>query len=368
MPWFGDSTQPLQVERLSTGALRVTANLARTGIQEYSPSLFDQTRGKLDRKVRIYRPPEVVFDPESMATVSDKPVTIGHPKGMIGDEEGSVDWSKVSKGHAASTPPERVKDGGEEWLRTRVVVSARDAIAALNAKSLNVVSQGYHGSLDWTPGTTPTGEAYDAIVTKIVHNHTALLGAGEARAGDGARLFLDSNTQEETMTPEEIKALIAEGIAAALKAAGIEPKAADAPAADAVQDAATKKASADAAAAAAAAETAKGAAAAAQAIGDSNAAALAVLDAKNETRGMLPADYDYKGKSAAQIKLAAIKAVAPSVALADSASDAEIQGAFTVIAANKTNFFKDAKAPAAVPDYKVAHAQRMREAFDKAGV
>lgn len=367
MPLFADSNEPLQVEQLSTGALRLTANLARTGIQEYGPHLFEESRGKFDRKIRIYRPASAVFDPESLDTVRDKPVTIGHPKsGMIDEARQPGRLQSLQRGHASSADPERVKDGAEEWLRTRIIVSGGDAIAGVKSKALSKISQGYHATLDWTPGKTANGESYDAIVTRIVHNHTALLGTGEARAGDGARIFLDSAIDEEyTMTEDEKKALIAEAVAAALEAFREEQKKDDEDEADKPADKPADEPAADVKDGKAIADAVQGAQAAVKAITDAFDARVSLSDAAERTKGLLPTGYAAAGKTAAQLKLAALRHVMPALALADSASDDEINGAFSVLESNRTKFFDAAKSgvPAGPSDHVKAYNARMAAAF-----
>jgi hypothetical protein len=62
------------VERTPQGGLRVKAHLTRAGVFEY-----ETTEGK---SIREYRPPEEVFAAESLATLSDAPITVEHP-GMV---------------------------------------------------------------------------------------------------------------------------------------------------------------------------------------------------------------------------------------------------------------------------------------------
>ena len=67
------------------GYLVVEANLARSGIQEYlamelgMPPGFDNPNDI----VKVYRPPNEVFKPESMQSFALKPVTNDHPPEMV---------------------------------------------------------------------------------------------------------------------------------------------------------------------------------------------------------------------------------------------------------------------------------------------
>ena len=66
-------------EYTDEGFLRVPAKVARTGIQEYLAREL-QLPGDPNRIVRVMRPPEEVFAPESLESLNGVDVTIHHPK------------------------------------------------------------------------------------------------------------------------------------------------------------------------------------------------------------------------------------------------------------------------------------------------
>ena len=67
-----------------------------------------------------------------------------------------------------------------------------DSKAAQLIKNGVQFSMGYQMALDWAPGVTPEGEAYDAVQRRMQMNHVALVGA----ARGGSQLTVDSKTTE----------------------------------------------------------------------------------------------------------------------------------------------------------------------------
>jgi hypothetical protein len=193
-----DSGRLSKLTRTGAGGARVPASIARTGIQVYQDAQGNT--------VREYRAPEVVFAAESLATLASVPVTIGHP--------GAVDsrnWRQHAVGHVSDAPPARRADGAVEWLDSAIVVQDADAIRRIEAGELVEVSMGYRVQVTPRAGVTPTGEHYDAVQEgPVVFNHLALLPAGKARAGSGARLRLDGNEAPDSQ--EEIMKVKVDGI------------------------------------------------------------------------------------------------------------------------------------------------------------
>jgi hypothetical protein len=149
-----------------TGGLRLTGELTRTGVFAYTDAA-----GKV---VREYRPAEEVAKADSLATIEDVPVTIGHPPTHTVNGES---FSRFAVGHARS-PSE---SGGV--VRGTLVATRKDAVKGLDEGKYVETSMGYTCRQDMTPGVTPSGEAYDAVQRDIVYNHVALLPAGQARLG-----------------------------------------------------------------------------------------------------------------------------------------------------------------------------------------
>ena len=116
-------------------------------------------------------------------------MTVTHPQGLVTP----ANWKKVAVGHVSSVEPTPVRADDKDWVSMELAVSEESAKSRVDSMDLCEVSVGITCDLDETPGTTPSGEAYDAVQRKVRGNHIALLQAGNARAGSGARLRLDSN-------------------------------------------------------------------------------------------------------------------------------------------------------------------------------
>jgi hypothetical protein len=127
--------------------------------------------------VREYRPPEEVFHADSLATLPDAPLTVGHP-GLVSPDN----YQDHAVGHIRE-----VKQDGER-IAADVVIQGRRAIKAIES-GMRQVSCGYSCRLDETPGFTQDGQAYDRVQRDIRYNHVALVAAG--RAGSDIRLRLD---------------------------------------------------------------------------------------------------------------------------------------------------------------------------------
>lgn len=160
-------------EKTREGYLRCEGRIARAGnVQVYVNE--DGTER------REYRPPEEVFAPASLASLDGVPFTLEHPPQLL-----DANTAKVYAVGAVSQPR---RDG--DYVAARILVYDAKAIEAIERGDAQELSVGYDCSLDETPGTSPTGEAYHCIQRGIVGNHTAA--TRKARAGDGARMRLDS--------------------------------------------------------------------------------------------------------------------------------------------------------------------------------
>lgn len=157
----------------SDGYVVARARAARTGIQLYTGTEVERP----DLAVaRVYRPPEEVFREDSLGSYAYKPLTNDHPTEMVT----SQNWRDVAVG---SVGPRVVRDG--EFVDLALVLMDQKAIDD-EASGKRELSAGYHCAIDWTPGVTPSGEAYDGVQRNIKVNHVALVDAG--RAGSDCRI------------------------------------------------------------------------------------------------------------------------------------------------------------------------------------
>lgn len=167
------------------GFMRAKAKIASTGVQVYRAADvgLDQHGIPGDRVLRLYRPPEAVFDPTSMQSFEGAPVTFKHPPKRQNVD--ATNWRHLAVGDQYGIG----RDG--DYL-TANIFTIRDAAAvrAVDAGTTEL-SCGYDFDVDLTPGKTPDGQAYDGVMKNIVGNHTAIV--DKARGGPGCRVGDEDN-------------------------------------------------------------------------------------------------------------------------------------------------------------------------------
>lgn len=168
-----------------SGFLFFEGRIGRTGIQVY-----EDGGGKTHRELRI---PEEVFDPVSMRSFEQVPVTNTHPEDLLTTDNAAD--------HACGGTAEVRQDG--EWLVAPLSVWKREAIEYIDAGRVEL-SNGYTCELDPTqvPELVAKWGPYDFIQRKIRGNHVALV--DEARAGPEARLRLDSGDARMVASPHHL--------------------------------------------------------------------------------------------------------------------------------------------------------------------
>lgn len=154
--------------------------LTRTGIFDYK-----NPDGSIRRELRL---PEQAFDPESLSSYQGKPVVITHDAGEINKD--NVRWEQVG-----NILTEGYRDG--DTVRAKIVINDIDSV---KSSGLRELSLGYFNDLIEKPGEW-NGQHYDAIQTNIRVNHLAVVAV--ARAGDAARLNLDSKDQKGVFAMDE---------------------------------------------------------------------------------------------------------------------------------------------------------------------
>lgn len=272
--------------RNGAGAVRVPATIARSGVQSYPE------QGLIE-----YRPPDEVFADTSLASLAGVPVTLRHPPSGVTPDNAR----DLTIGHASDLPPEaRVKVDGsaDEWVRAALYVADGEVQAALERGEIpGTISCGYSCDLDMTPGTVPgTGEKYDAVQRNIRFNHVAILTADQKpRAGGDAKLRLDNEKIMKKIVIDgvELEYGSAEHLA---HVAGAHQKALDA--LQAKLDALQAKLDAE--------KTRADAAVAASTTEKIDAAVEARMALFARAGRLLPADYETKGKSDAQVRADAV--------------------------------------------------------------
>jgi hypothetical protein len=174
--------------RTADGYLIAEAKCVRTGIQLY---LGDEV-GKPEMKVvRVYRAPEQVSDAASLQTFSHAPITVDHPAEPVTAEN--------VKALAVGEVSTAAKWDGE-WVTLPLIVKDAAAIQSVEGGKREL-SAGYTCELEFTPGMTADGEAYDAVQKNIRINHLALV--DRARAGSQARIGDGAQWGPAPITPEK---------------------------------------------------------------------------------------------------------------------------------------------------------------------
>jgi hypothetical protein len=169
--------------RSADGYLVAIPKVARVGIQEYGG--FEVGRPNVDT-VRVYRPEEEVFNKDALHSFGHRPVTVDHPPVLVD----AKNWKKYAKG---TTGGDVLRDG--EFITVPMALMDEDAISTVLSGEKVELSMGYTADLDFTPGTTPTGEQYDAIQRNIRGNHLAIVDT--ARGGKQLRVIDTQPTQED---------------------------------------------------------------------------------------------------------------------------------------------------------------------------
>lgn len=150
--------------------------LTSTGIFEYlNPD------GSVRKELRL---PEDVFDPESLKSYKGRPIIITHDAGLVTKDN-------VSDNQIGTILTEGYRSGDD--VRAEIIIHDTDGMKKAGLKELSL---GYNLDLDETPGEW-NGQHYDAIQRNIRINHLALV--REARAGEQARLNIDSRDQKNSL-------------------------------------------------------------------------------------------------------------------------------------------------------------------------
>lgn len=169
-----------KLERTPTGGVRVDARISRTGILVYQTA--DGTT------IREYRPPEEAFHTDSLRSLEDAIVTVGHPA------SGTMVTPENAKALGVGIVKTEGREDAGRFVLTKLAITDGPTIARIDRRELSDVSAGYTCEVEMTPGTTPTGERYDAVQRGVIYNHVALLPPGGGRAGAEVALKMDART------------------------------------------------------------------------------------------------------------------------------------------------------------------------------
>lgn len=173
------------------GFLRVPATISRIGIQNYLAVEMGLTDREPTDIIKVYRPAEEVFKDESLKSFESKPVTNNHPPEMVD----SKNFKDYTVGHSSSEVRRM-----DNVVETDLTIMDEESIKDIESGKVEL-SNGYLADIDWTPGVTPDGEAYDAIQRNIKGNHIAIVERG--RAGAACRVADNlPNQDNEVIMPK----------------------------------------------------------------------------------------------------------------------------------------------------------------------
>lgn len=195
---FIDTSKVGTTRKTQDGYLVADVLTARTGIQLYHSSELDLA----DKNCffRVYRPEDQVFDTKSLASYAHKPITDNHPSEAVTADN----WKDLAHGTIGD---EVARDG--DYVRVPLIIMDAELIAKVEAGKVEL-SAGYLADVEFTAGTTPDGQTYDAIQKNIRINHVAVVDRGragsKARIGDnsdhwGATPFDDTLAKDERKNP-----------------------------------------------------------------------------------------------------------------------------------------------------------------------
>lgn len=168
-----------QVRYTGDGYMTAMPRVARTGIQLYYGSELGLKGQDAKKVMKVYRSPEQVFHADAMKSFAHRPFTDDHPPVQVTSDN----WKQYATGQSGA---EVARDG--EFIRVPMVLMDQTAIKKFKEGKAEI-SMGYDCEIDFTPGTTPSGEAYDAMQKNPRGNHYAVVdaarGGSKLRIGDG---------------------------------------------------------------------------------------------------------------------------------------------------------------------------------------
>ncbi len=173
-------------QKTPEGYLKVSANIARTGIYRYYQadlnnqiplSVMDTAKKNNRDYALVIRRPEDVFDPESLKSFENQPVTDGHPAEW-------VDSKNVSNYQKGFTKEGIVQSG--DFVKAKLIIQDKKLIDKVNAGKVEI-SNGHESGYEWESGIDPVYGPYDGYVHSIVGNHIAIVDKG--RAGKDVRIM-----------------------------------------------------------------------------------------------------------------------------------------------------------------------------------
>jgi hypothetical protein len=184
-----DTTPITRRSRTPEGYLLVPAMVAASdNVQPYLASELGIKDALPTKLIRVFRPKAVVD--AAAPLFNGVPITLDHPSKMVDTKI----YRTVNRGRAMNA---MAKDAG---IEADLLVQDDAAIQAVESGARKEVSAAYDFDLEMTAGTSPHGQAYDAVASNIVPNHIALVRVGRSRTPSGRPCAVaDSATKGDHM-------------------------------------------------------------------------------------------------------------------------------------------------------------------------
>jgi hypothetical protein len=158
---------------------------ARTGFQLYKAKDLGLD-GNPDRKVKVYRRYDEVFNPATLASFEGKTVTSPHPPTFLNPDNDSTYY----KGHVQNVRQGPKLSDGEHSLLGDIVIKDSRLISQVESNAINELSAGYQCAYEQDPHTP---DIYYQV--EIRGNHVAVVPSG--RAGSSVKIL---DAKEEAVT------------------------------------------------------------------------------------------------------------------------------------------------------------------------
>jgi hypothetical protein len=197
----GYFTTPISdhLEEMPDGSLVARdAVIARTGFQTYKISDLPQESAQdlgvdtsnPNAEIDLYRPPEEVFNPDTLKSAEGRPVTDNHPPDFVDPDN----FTEYARGHLQNVRRGKEPlDSGDWPMIADIIIAAEPLLSKVKNKQARELSLGY----DY--GIARDGDKI--LQTDMVINHLAVVPKG--RAGPEARI-MDAAPAEES--PPEVQA------------------------------------------------------------------------------------------------------------------------------------------------------------------
>lgn len=171
--------------------------IARTGWQEYKArEIGVDYPGGSDGKVQVYRSPDQVFSPATIASFEGKTIVTPHPPVFLT----AADDLGYNRGHAQNVRKgDKSLDDGEWPLLADMLIKDASLISQIDANVLNEISCGYNcdyeamGNDEYSPDVT-----YRQV--NIRGNHIAIVKNG--RAGSGVQILDSADSGADSLNSQ----------------------------------------------------------------------------------------------------------------------------------------------------------------------